>query len=152
MPTHQLRNLVNIVDRASWQPMPCANCDNLVKPSIFRGTCFELRADAEVILARIDRLTARKALHHFGRPMAHALISHEYQLFIIRPQGHPHIREDDAISSNEHCIRPARENRAFEAWPFKFAAFNRINKSLTRRCVTDLEWLGDATSKREEKF
>src|SRR5471032_1111303 len=116
--THPLRNLVNIVDRASWQPMPRANRDNLVKPSIFRGTCFELRADAEVILARIDRLTARKALHHFGRPMAHALISHEYQLFIIRPQGHPHIREDDAISSNEHCIRPARENRAFEAWPF----------------------------------
>lgn len=136
---------MDVVDRASWQPMPRANRNNLIEPEIFRRPCFELRADAKVILGRIDGLTARKPLHHFGRPVAHAPISHEYKLRIIRPQSHTHIKQDDAIPSNEHCIRPTRENLPLEAWLFKFAAFNRKNAAIARRGITGIEFFRQAT-------
>jgi hypothetical protein len=66
------------------EPLAHANGQDVVQPSIALCSSLEHRGDAEIIFARIDRLTRCQPRHNFRRSMSHTGVSNVDECAVIR--------------------------------------------------------------------
>src|SRR6266853_1769429 len=71
-----LKNLEDLVDQPLGQPVPDADCDDAVEPAILRRRRLEKWRDPQIVVRRLDHLTAGNAVEHLFRAMAHAAVGH----------------------------------------------------------------------------
>src|SRR5215813_2664309 len=102
------RRLQYLEDRVSnhvrREPLAHAHGQDVVEPGVPISPGLENRSNAEVIFARIDRLTLRQSYHNFRRAMPNSRVSNVDECAVVRLESDPNILFQDAIRAHKQPV------------------------------------------------